>query len=140
MELKTLKENFPEVPILCVSATATGRVIKDICHTLNLENAIVLQHSFNRPNLCFNIKLKTASTLKEIKNNLNNINGSAIVYTTTRRNCDDLAQKLRDSGVHCLSYHAGLDISIRNFHQAQWMNNQVKTMIATCAFGLGELL
>ena len=78
--------------------------------------------------------------LSDIIYKLKDIQGSAIVYTATRRDADTLAKKLQKAGIKCLSYHAGLQLSTRKSRQSKWMENSVSTMVATCAFGLGELL
>jgi RecQ family ATP-dependent DNA helicase len=138
LELRKLREDFPEIPILGVSASVNGRVIADIIFQLNLRKTQIFQLSFNRPNLIFNVVPKNTKTIiSEIVKIIKASTCSAIVYATTRKDCEIIANKLTRFGISCKPYHAGLNPLIRSKNQKLWMDNQIQVMVATCAFGLG---
>lgn len=127
-------------PLLAATATATPTVQKDIVELLGLKNAHSIVTGFNRPNLTFRVvnlpdgraKLQTLQTL------LARIEGSAIVYTATRRNTDEVADFVCDVvGLPARAYHAGLDRHIRHRAQTDFMADRFKIIVATNAFGMG---
>lgn len=138
--LHIFKRQYPETPILGLTATATSQVILDIKKMLNIPKSIVYKGSFYRPNLVYEIR-PTSS-----KDNINDLadlitgrfyNQSGIIYCLSIKDTEDVASKLSSMGVRCLPYHAQLDISIRTMTQQQWYNNKCNVIAATVAFGLG---
>ncbi len=114
LNLDVLKTNFPSVPILGLTATATLNVKEDIVKRLKLNKPIYFQSSFNRPNLLYEIKLK--KTCKNIENDLVNLlqnrfkNKSGIIYCQSRKDCEQLCEKLSTQHlIKCSYYHAELD-------------------------------
>lgn len=138
--LHIFKRQFPETPILGLTATATPQVILDIKKMLNIPKSLVYKGSFYRPNLVYEIR--TSSN----KDNVNDIidllsgrfqNQSGIIYCLTIRDTEDVADKLRSFGLNCLAYHAQLDIKDRTRIQKEWYTGRCKVIAATVAFGLG---
>lgn len=140
-KLGILKEKYPGVPLMALTATATMRVRKDICHQLHMKDPIWFTSSFNRPNLKFEIRPKKPSTatndiIKMIKDDFSRKCG--IVYCLSRKECDDLSQALCKAGVLSVSYHAGLNDGERIMIQEKWLKgDRCKVICATIAFGMG---
>ncbi|XP_011503226.1 PREDICTED: Bloom syndrome protein homolog [Ceratosolen solmsi marchali] len=139
-KLCVLKENFPDVPIVVLTATATRRVRSDILHQLHLHSPMWFISSFNRPNLRYSvIPKKTRAACQQIVDIIKSKfpKECGIVYCITRKDCDDHAKALFMKGIEALSYHAGLDDKVRIERQSQWISEKVKVICATIAFGMG---
>lgn len=136
-QLRTLKEQFPDVPLIALTATATDRVKQDIMRQLNLGNDAKYEASFNRPNLHYKVFEKN-STFQQILDYIQkHPNASGIIYCQTRESVDSVASLLKSQGVKALPYHAGLDDSKRKEHQEQFLREDVQVIVATIAFGMG---
>lgn len=141
--LDTLKKNFPRVPILGLTATATSKVKDDIIVKLGLgDDVVCFQSSFNRPNLNYEIRLK--KNLKNVDQDLSDLlktrfkDRSGIIYCVSRKNCENLAHTLKKKfKISCDHYHAEMKIEDRNAVQASWMKDEIQVIIATIAFGMG---
>jgi ATP-dependent DNA helicase RecQ len=151
--IKKFRHNFPQIPIIAVTATATDSVCDDITKLLNLNKPIIVRTSFDRPNLFISIKdIPTVSVIKNKKikdqqidkeliviDYLNKyINDKIIIYTNSRKETDELSislNKIRDNC--CQSYHAGLSKKIRENIQKKFTNGEIKVIISTIAFGMG---
>ncbi|MBP5344626.1 MAG: RecQ family ATP-dependent DNA helicase [Bacteroidales bacterium] len=134
-ELRTL---FPEsqVPCIALTATATPAVIEDICNQLHFRKDYqVFKASFVRPNLTYTV-VKTDDIYVELKNLLS-IGGSSIVYVRSRNKTEAIAEALTLAGIPATFYHAGLKPEQKQDRQEAWMHGDVKTMVATNAFGMG---
>lgn len=140
-KLNILRERFPEVPVMALTATATPRVRKDIIHQLKMKDTKWFVQSFNRPNLRLSVEPKKPSTLtadiiKLIKERFSGKCG--IVYCLSRKECDSVAQDLSKVGIKAVSYHAGLGDGERISIQEKWLNGSTcKVICATIAFGMG---
>jgi len=134
--LNVLRESCPEVPIMCVTATATPEVIKDINDVMGM-NGITVVASFDRPNLIFHAEQRTAKAEIVIAGKIKKNKGSSIVYCLTRGDTDKMADKLKSLGVKCLAYHAGLETKKRQGIQERFMDDTVRCIVATVAFGMG---
>ncbi|KAK3098744.1 hypothetical protein FSP39_022633 [Pinctada imbricata] len=140
-KLHVLKEKYPGVPMMALTATANMRVRKDIIHQLGMKDPKRFVQSFNRPNLKFRVENKKPSTLtaditKLIKEQFSAKCG--IVYCLSRNECDTVARDLSKSGIQAVSYHAGLNDGERVAIQEKWLNgNRCKVICATIAFGMG---
>ncbi|XP_060601355.1 recQ-like DNA helicase BLM [Ruditapes philippinarum] len=140
-KLGVLKTKFPGVPLMALTATATMRVRKDICHQLHMKDPKWFTSSFNRPNLKFEVRPKKPSTatndiIKMIKDDFPGKCG--IVYCLSRKECDDVAKALSKAGILSVSYHAGLTDGERTMIQEKWIQgNRCKVICATIAFGMG---
>lgn len=138
--LSVLREKFPGVPMMALTATATPRVRTDILHQLGMRDPKWFLQSFNRPNLCYEVCTKTGKSVvneivEVIKKKFKRQSG--IVYCFSRKECDQLASDLCKEGIRSVSYHAGLTDSRRNDVQRQWIDDKVQVVCATIAFGMG---
>lgn len=136
-KLSNLRDNFPKVPIMALTATATERVRNDIVSLLQIKNSRLFVASFNRPNLSYRI-VPRANPVKQIKEIVEqNIGESGIVYCLTRARTEELAEKLTKLGFPALAYHAGLSNKEREHRQNQFIQDKVSIIVATVAFGMG---
>jgi RecQ family ATP-dependent DNA helicase len=151
--INKFRENFPEIPIIAVTATATETVCDDITKLLHLKNPIIVRTSFDRPNLYIDIreiptipiiknkKIKEQQISKEIiviDYVRKYINNKIIIYTNSRKETEELAYELNKLNPECCqAYHAGLSKKIRENIQKQFTNGEIKVIISTIAFGMG---
>uniref|UniRef100_A0A0K8WKZ0 RecQ-like DNA helicase BLM n=3 Tax=Bactrocera latifrons TaxID=174628 RepID=A0A0K8WKZ0_BACLA len=138
--LGILRKRFPKVPTMALTATATPRVRIDILRQLNLTHTKWFLSSFNRSNLKYSVLPKRgASTLDDIKSFISARPSSwcGIVYCLSRKECEDVANKLHASGIKSLAYHAGLTDPMRETRQKDWLTGKVRVICATIAFGMG---
>ncbi len=135
--LVELRERFPQLPIMALTATATGRVRKDISTLLKLNNPASYVASFNRPNLTYRVLAK-ASPVDQILALLRaQPLDSGIVYCQSRKTTELLAERLQAHGVKARPYHAGLPQEERSRHQELFLRDEVQAICATIAFGMG---
>ncbi|CAI9742264.1 syndrome homolog isoform X1 [Octopus vulgaris] len=138
--LYLLRDKFPHVPMMALTATATLRVRKDIIHQLHMKSPKWFVKSFNRPNLKFSLaEKKPKSTTDEIAELIKSKfrNQSGIVYCLSRKECDEAAKSLSRKGIKAIAYHAGLSDNQRAQTQEGWLNDIWKVICATIAFGMG---
>ena len=135
--LRALRDNFPGVPVITLTATATERVRQDIVDHLRMPGAAQFIASFNRPNLRYRVlpKRRSFDTLVDLLRKCGD--GSAIVYRFSRRNTEELASKLTDGGFRALPYHAGLEDDVRRDTQERFLRDEAPIIVATIAFGMG---
>jgi ATP-dependent DNA helicase RecQ len=136
-QLSTLREWFPETPLMALTATATERVRQDIVEQLHLHDPGVYVASFNRPNLLYRVLGKQqayAQTLEFIRSRFRE---SGIVYCQSRKSAEGLASKLKSDGVSARPYHAGLGAGERAKNQELFLRDEVRVICATIAFGMG---
>ena len=135
--LKALREGFPKVPVIALTATATTQVREDIVAQLGLNKPDIFISSFNRPNLTYTIQPKT-EPLNTLLNLLDkHPGGSTIIYRFSRKATEETALELTDRGFSALPYHAGLDRDLRRETQEKFIRDQVQIVVATIAFGMG---
>ncbi|GBM52734.1 Bloom syndrome [Araneus ventricosus] len=136
-KLKILREKFTNVPMMALTATATQRVRMDILHQLGMPYPKWFLQSFNRPNLKYEVRLKTKTVVQDIikliHTKFKNLCG--IVYCLSRNDCDALAVELVKNGISASAYHAGMNN--RDEVQESWINDKFKVICATIAFGMG---
>ncbi|XP_054287329.1 recQ-like DNA helicase Blm [Macrosteles quadrilineatus] len=137
--LSQLREQFPGVPMMALTATATLRVRKDILHQLHMTNTKWFVCSFDRPNLAYSVRYKTKNTLEEIISFIKKqyLRKSGIVYGFSRKECETTARALQAAGIQADCYHAGLSDKQRAKVQTDWVLNKIKVVVATIAFGMG---
>jgi len=140
--LGRLRMNFPEVPIMALTATATELVRKDVIQNLSILNCLYFQSSFNRPNLFYEIRNKFADekTIENIKEFIMQFypKKSGIIYCTTIKEAEKVAMILKETyGLSCAAYHASLPENTRKQLQEDWMIDEVLIVVATIAFGMG---
>jgi len=136
-QLAQLRELFPSVPLLALTATATERVRADIVAKLQLRSPSCYVASFNRPNLNYRVDSKTRGYEKLVEFLASRRKESGIVYCQARRTTELLAQKLSVDGIVARPYHAGLSDVDRTKHQELFLRDEVKVICATIAFGMG---
>ncbi len=125
-------------PMIALTATATPKVQHDIQKNLGMQDAMVFKSSFNRPNLYYEVKPKTANTDRDIiKYIKNNPGKSGIIYCLSRKRVEELAEMLRVNDIKALPYHAGMDAATRSANQDAFLLEQVDVIVATIAFGMG---
>ncbi|XP_029290723.1 Bloom syndrome protein homolog isoform X2 [Cottoperca gobio] len=140
-KLHEMRQKFPNVPMMALTATATPRVQKDILNQLNMTRPQVFTMSFNRTNLKYTVLPKKPKKVDEdcivwIKKNYPRDSG--IVYCLSRKDCDAMAESLQRARISALSYHAGLSDGDREHVQTKWINQDgCQVICATIAFGMG---
>lgn len=135
--LSALRDAFPKVPIMALTATATERVREDIAQVLRLRAPKRFVASFNRPNLLYRV-LPKAQPLKQIVEFIGEHPGeSGIVYCFSRRSAESVAEHLNAAGIKALPYHAGLDPKTRARTQESFIRDELPIITATIAFGMG---
>jgi RecQ family ATP-dependent DNA helicase len=162
--LSFFKTEFPDVPIICCTATATSRVRNDIISTLSLnpKTLRVFTMTTSRPNLHYEVRFKSddqdhyddflkwikatharraaaqrSSQLNQASERITNVSG--IIYTLYRKDCEALATRLTTDGIGARPYHAGLSTAEKDDHLAGWIANRegYDVIVATTAFGMG---
>jgi ATP-dependent DNA helicase RecQ len=139
-QLRDLKGQLGDIPVLALTATATRRVALDIVRSLGMRKPAGYKGSFYRPNLRI-IAQKKGSGRNTRKDMLAVIRShrdeSGIVYCATRRDVDSTCEWLAAQGVRARPYHAGLDDRTRTLHQNAFARDEVDVVVATVAFGMG---
>ena len=135
--LGNMRRSMPAVPFIALTATATERVRHDIVSQLGLKEPQQFIASFDRPNLRYEVRPKQRAfdqlmqLLKERKGE------SAIIYCFSRKDTEELADRLRDKGFRALPYHAGMDGETRGRNQEGFIRDEADIIVATIAFGMG---
>ncbi len=136
-QIATLRNRFPELPVLALTATATERVRKDIVHQLRLREPSVYVASFNRENLNYAVLPKSGATGQIIDFIKKRDGESGIVYCQSRKATETMASALRSSGIDAVHYHAGMEKGERERSQEAFIRDEVPVVCATIAFGMG---
>ncbi len=136
-QLALIRDRYPDLPVLALTATATSRVQKDIITNLHMHNPAVFVASFDRPNLFLEVQEKTRP-FKQLNRFLDKFSDqSGIVYCASRKETDRVVIKLTERGFSALPYHAGMKQEDRNRNQEAFIRDNVKIIVATIAFGMG---
>jgi ATP-dependent DNA helicase RecQ len=136
LKIASLKDHFPTIPVLALTATATDRVKADVISQLKLENPEVFQKSFVRENLAymvFNVEDKLYRLEQILKKNPQ----PSIIYVRNRKACIDVSSQLNYLGIKAAFYHGGLHAKEKDKNMKLWMNEEVQAIVATNAFGMG---
>ena len=142
-EYRNLRNIFSRIdkrPIIALTATATPKVQEDIQKNLGMVDARLFKASFNRPNLFYEVrpKVNTEHANREIIRFIGeNAGKSGIVYCTSRKSVDGVAQLLQVNGIQALAYHGGMDTKSRAQVQDAFLTEQIDVIVATIAFGMG---
>jgi ATP-dependent DNA helicase RecQ len=136
LKIAELREIIPGVPVLALTATATPEVVVDIQEKLEFKKQNVFQKSFSRENLAY-VVLQEENKTEKLKEILNNVKGSSVVYVRNRRLTKEIALDLQRKKISADFYHAGLDHESRNKKQANWIQGKTRVMVSTNAFGMG---
>lgn len=133
--LSCLKEWFPEVPILGLTATATTSVQEDIIETIGLIDPLVIKTTFDRPNLKITMypKKKIITDIVPLIQN----DEPTIVYCRTRKDTDKISKLLKQNKINCDAYHAGMTTKKRETVHHKFVKNKITCVVATVAFGMG---
>ena len=137
--LRTIVSRLGEnIPIIGLTATATPKVQEDIIKNLGIIDAKVFKASFNRANLFYEVRTKTANVDSDIIRFVKQNSGkSGIIYCLSRKRVGELAQVLQVNGVSAVPYHAGFDAKTRSKYQDMFLMEDVDIVVATIAFGMG---
>lgn len=139
-QMKKLREQFPTIPIVALTATADKITRQDILKQLNLRNPQTFISSFDRPNISLTVKRgyqqkeKTKAILDFIEKHRSQC---GIIYCMSRSKTESVAQMLSKHGIKAAVYHAGLNAQIREKAQNDFINDRVQVVCATIAFGMG---
>jgi ATP-dependent DNA helicase RecQ len=136
-QLGRLRDEFPGASLHAFTATATDRVRRDIVAELRLNDPVMLVGSFDRPNLTYRV-LRRGNLHKQLEAILGRHTGEAgIVYCSSRREVEAIAEWLRSEGHEAVPYHAGLPDRVRAAHQEAFLEERADIVVATVAFGMG---
>ncbi len=138
LQIARLRDQFPSIPLVALTATADPQTQKEIRERLGLAKDPVFSSSFDRPNIRYQITVKDAGREQLLDFIRSNHPGqSGIVYVLSRTNTEETAAWLSQKGVEALPYHAGLEADSRRKHQARFLREDGLVMVATIAFGMG---
>ncbi|KAH7515009.1 hypothetical protein FEM48_Zijuj11G0150800 [Ziziphus jujuba var. spinosa] len=141
--LGILKIQFPSVPLIALTATATHKVQIDLTQMLHIPKCVKFFSTVNRPNLFYMVREKSSVgkvVIEEIAGFIQEFypnNESGIVYCFSRRECEQVAKELRESGISADYYHADMDVNAREKVHLRWSNNKLQVIVGTVAFGMG---
>ena len=139
-QLGTLKEHFPHVPIMALTATADRITRDDIARQLHIPQARLFISSFDRPNISLNVVQGSTGKqkLRQIVQFINlHRNESGIIYCLRRKDTESMAAKLTAAGIQAKPFHAGMSVKEKQQIQRDFINDDVKVVCATIAFGMG---
>ncbi|MBF2063427.1 MAG: DNA helicase RecQ [Calothrix sp. C42_A2020_038] len=136
-QLISLRQRYPNVPVIALTATATERVRLDIIKQLGLKEPNIHLTSFNRENLYYEVRTRTKNAYTELLEMIRESDGSTIIYCLTRKQVDELTFQLQHSKIPVLPYHAGLSDEERSTNQTRFIRDDVRVIVATIAFGMG---
>ncbi|MEP7264204.1 MAG: ATP-dependent DNA helicase RecQ [Bacteroidota bacterium] len=135
-QIAKIKEHIPGVPVLALTATATEEVRDDICVQLEMKNPCRFTASFARSNLSYAV-LHDDNKFQRMLKVFKGVSGCGIVYVRNRRRTQEISDWLVKNNISSTFYHAGLPRELRNKRQDEWMQNKVRVIVATNAFGMG---
>ncbi|AZQ43333.1 DNA helicase RecQ [Nonlabens ponticola] len=136
-QLAYLKTSYPQAPLIALTATADRATRADIKKQLAIAHAGEYVSSFDRPNIRLEVRPGN-NRLTQIQRFLKNYQDqSGIIYCLSRKTCESIAGKLSASGYSVAAYHAGLEASFRESIQEQFIEDEIKIVVATIAFGMG---
>ncbi len=152
LRIAALRDELPGVPVLALTASATPDAQKDICDKLSSPNIPikkkddtvsfsdnsfrVFRQSFERPNLSYSV-FKMDSKINKLIGVLKNVPGCSIVYCKSRKRTKEISELLKLQGIPADFYHAGLPQEERSKKQEDWINNKIRVIVCTNAFGMG---
>ncbi|MEM1370234.1 MAG: DNA helicase RecQ [Cyanobacteria bacterium P01_H01_bin.15] len=136
-QIRRLRQRFPRVSTMGLTATATRRVQQDIIEQLALQQPAIHLASFNRTNLYYEILPKDRRSYPQLLHHLKRQQGSGIVYCLSRKTVNEVSDCLQVDGINALPYHAGLSDVERAENQRRFIRDDVDVIVATIAFGMG---
>ncbi|HLC69937.1 MAG TPA: DNA helicase RecQ [Patescibacteria group bacterium] len=135
--LSSLKREYPDVPIIALTATADKLTRDDILSKLRLKDPNVFVSSFNRPNITYSVEPKRKMYEQIVAYLTKHRQDSGIIYVLSRNSAESLAERLVRQGFSARPYHAGLSNEKRQKNQELFIKDQIKIIVATIAFGMG---
>lgn len=136
LEIARVRELLPGIPVIALTATATGEVIRDIQEKLDFAEDNVFRKSFERKNLVYYV-FREENKMERLLRILDKTSGSGIVYVRNRRQTREIDEFLRRNGYASSHYHAGVPAADRHRRQEQWIRGETRVIVATNAFGMG---
>lgn len=136
LEIAEFRRLIPDVNVIALTATATGKVRDDILDKLEMTGGRLFVKSFARSNLAYVVRWEEDKEQKALEI-FRAVQGTAIVYVRSRKRARDFAALLKRNRISADFYHAGLSNAARAKKQERWINNTVRVMVATNAFGMG---
>lgn len=136
LKIADIRQHFPKVPVLALTATATPDVVVDIQNKLGFKEKNVFKKSFKRSNLCYVVR-NTDTKEEQLIHILNKIPGSSVVYVRNRKRTAEIAELLNKNGISAENYHAGLKSEIKDARQLRWKKDETRVIVSTNAFGMG---
>ncbi len=137
LNLSTILEEFPDVPVTAFTATATKQVQDDVVAKLGLRSPHIVRASFNRPNLFYKVIPKEKPSEQILRFVQAHSGEPGIIYRTTRKSVDQTTNMLAKHGIRALPYHAGLEDTTRMENQDAFNRDEIDVIVATIAFGMG---
>ena len=137
LSLSHITKIFPHIPLAAFTATATPRVQDDIINKIGLRSPFTVRASFNRQNLFYQVKRKTALESQVLEFLSKHTGEPGIIYRTTRDSVINMADMLSERGIKALPYHAGLTPNVRKSNQEAFSRDEATVIVATIAFGMG---
>jgi len=132
-----LKNRFPDIPVIALTATADKATREDIANQLNIPNAIQHIASFDRKNIKLEVRPANDRVTQIINFIQDRPNESGIIYCLSRKATETVAEKLQAANVNAMAYHAGIAHTIRSQIQEDFINDACQVICATIAFGMG---
>lgn len=136
MNIAEVRTSLPGVPVLALTATATPKVVDDIMNRLNFSKPNVFKKSFARKNVAYMVR-KCENKEVQMLTILGKVPGSALVYVRNRKRTREYAEILQQNGVSAAFFHAGLSGKDKDAIQTAWMENKIRVIVCTNAFGMG---
>jgi bloom syndrome protein len=145
-QLGMLRQEFPQVPMMALTATANERVVNDAIRALGMRGEHRYKSSFNRPNLRYEVRPKDGKSLDAIANYISKRpNDSGVIYCLSRKDCEKLSEQIQEkvrsrpgcSRIRVSYYHAEVDPAERERRHREWSNSVISVLCATIAFGMG---
>lgn len=136
LRIADLRTELKDIPVIALTASATEKVRDDIIEKLKFSQHNIFRQSFERPALSYSC-FKVDSKINKLIRVLNSVSGCSIVYCNSRKLTKEVAQLLQLQGISADFYHAGLSQEERQDKQQRWINDQLRVMVCTNAFGMG---
>jgi ATP-dependent DNA helicase RecQ len=136
LRIAVLRTHLPKVPFAAFTATAPPLVRADILQKLELQQPAVFTQSFRRSNLSYRV-IAADNVAERILRFTQNIQGAGVIYARTRKRVQSIADYLKREGISAAAYHGGLPAAERDRVQTEWINNGLRVIAATNAFGMG---